>query len=70
MRTLDRIIRGINRMEESGYIVARYENYSREQGKRIIMAVQRTDEANDTEFEQWIYNTFGGTPKNREDKST
>jgi len=63
MRTLDRITRGVERMKESGYIVERYENYSREQGKKIIIAVQRTDEANDTEFEEWLYSNFTNTKK-------
>ncbi|MCL2357122.1 MAG: hypothetical protein FWC70_08200 [Defluviitaleaceae bacterium] len=61
MRTLDRITRGIERMSESGYIVERYDNFSREKGKKLIIAVQRTEDSNDAEFEKWLYSKFSGT---------
>ena len=65
MRACDRILRGIERMEESGYIVERYDHYSPKLGhaKKIIMAVTRTDEANDAEFEKWLYSILSGATK-------
>ena len=63
MRTLDRIMHGINGMKDSGYIVERYENYSRERGKQLIMAVERTEDANDAEFEQWLRSRFKKAPE-------
>jgi len=54
MRTLGRIMRGIERMEESGYTVERYEHYSAEGAKKYIVAVERTEDANDADFEQWL----------------
>lgn len=58
MRTCDRIMRGIERMKESGYIIERYDHYNPDttKQKKFFLAVIRTEEANDTEFEKWLYN--------------
>ena len=56
MRASDRILRGIEGMRESGYIVERYDHYNPEpdKAKKIILAVARTDEADDKDFEGWL----------------
>ncbi len=56
LRTADRIVRGINGLEASGYAVEHYTGISQasnEPFKRVI-AIRRTEGANDTEFETWL----------------
>ena len=68
-RTLGRIARGIERMEESGYLVERYDHHSPEAGKtkKMIMAVTRTKEADDTTFEEWLQSLWHGNEENRKE---
>lgn len=59
IRSLDRIIRGIQRMKESGYLVERYDHHRQpDKSMKIIMRVVRTEESNDAEFEEWLYSAF------------
>jgi hypothetical protein len=61
IRTCGRIIKGISGLQQSGYTVTQYEAMSEDRSKlqRRIIAVERTDGANDAEFLAWLNSLCG-----------
>ena len=75
-RAADRILRGISGLAEKGYIVEEYNRwvggeipkYPNER-RQYLLAVIRTDEADDAEHEAWLNSLFDkGTLKSDKEK--
>lgn len=55
LTTLGRIFRGIEGLEKNGYTVERYEHYPKAgSAKKYIIAVERTEAANDADYRKWL----------------
>ena len=55
IKTLGRIFRGLERLEESGYTVERYECYPDGSSKRkYILRVEHEGEAEDATLTEWL----------------